>query len=71
MLELLRRKFTSGTALAQKLMSTAGKSLAEAGFSEKFAIGVLLHHKDLFDTTKSRKNILGQALMKIRQELIK
>ena len=52
-------------------MSTAGKSLAEDGFSEKFAIGVLLHHKNLFDTTKWKKNYLGQALMKIRQELIK
>ena len=71
MLELLRIKFAPGTALAQKLMSTARKSLAEAGFSEKFAIGVPLHHKDLFDTTKWKKNLLGQALMKIRQELIK
>ena len=70
MIELLRVKFAPGTALAEKLMSTDGKSLAEAGFSVKFAIGVPLHHKDLFDTTKWKKNVLGQARMKIRQELI-
>ena len=64
---LFRKKIAPGTALAQKLMSTAGKLLAEAGFSEKFVIGVPLHRQDLFDTTKWKKNLLGQSLMKTRQ----
>ena len=52
MIELLSIKFAPGTELEDKLMPTAGKSISEAGFSEKFAIRVPLHHKDLFNTTR-------------------
>ena len=69
MLELLRIKFVPGTILATQLVSTNGKSLAEAGQSQTFATGLPLSHKDIFDTQKWKKNALGKLLMKVRQEL--
>ena len=69
MLELLQIKFVPGTILATQLVSTNGKSLAEAGQSQTFATGLPLSHKDIFDTQKWKKNALGKLLMKVRQEL--
>ena len=74
--ELLRIKFTPDSELARRLMSTTGKSRAEAGKSKTFAIGLRLYQCTLsanqqFDTSKwsMNGNILGTGLMKIRNEL--
>lgn len=72
MSNILRAKFAARTDLGEKLKNTTGKSLAEAGRSKTFAIGVTLNSKNLFDTTKwnlTTGNILGKCLMKIRDEL--
>ena len=70
MLDLLRIKFAPGSEMANKLLDTAGKSLAEAGQSTTFSIGMSLYNKYLFKTDKWTKNVLGNFLMKIRQELV-
>ena len=70
MLDLLRIKFAPGSEMAKKLLDTAGKSLAEAGQSTTYSIGMSLCNKDLFKTDKWAKNVLRNLLMKIRQELV-
>ena len=70
MLELLRIKFIPGSDLAKRLVATSGKSLAEAGQSGVYSIGMTLNNKELFDTQKWTKNVLGELLMKVRQELM-
>ena len=50
MLELLRIKFKAGSRMADFLKATTRKSLAEAGRSKLFAIGMSLHDKNVFDT---------------------
>ena len=69
--DLIRIKFSPGSELATRLKAIAGKSLAEAGKSQSFGIGLSLHHPNVFDTSKWSKNgnILGKTLMKIRDEL--
>ena len=62
--------FSQRSQLGDKLAATDGKSLAEAGQSDSFAIGMPLNHRDIFDTTKWKKNLLGKMLMNIRQELL-
>ena len=69
MLKLLRIKFAPGSDMATKLVATAGKSLAEAGQSVTFSIGMSLNNRDLFKTDKWTKNVLGKLLMKVREEL--
>ena len=51
-------------------MATAGKSLAEAGQSPTYSIGMSLNNKDLFKYDKWGKNVLGNLLMKVREELV-
>ena len=70
MTNLLKQKFAPGTPLAEKLKATAGKTLAEAGLSDTYSIGLQLHSKDVFDSTKWKQNLLGKILMKIRDELL-
>ena len=70
MQDLLKLKFAPRSQLGDKLAATDGKSLAEAGQSDSFAIGMPLNHRDIFDTTKWKKNLLGKMLMNIRQELL-
>ena len=70
MLQLLRIKFAPGSDLAKKLLATSGKSLAEAGKSDSYSIGMTLYDKELFNTEKWTKNVLGQLLMKVRDELV-
>ena len=70
MLKLLKTKFSPGSDMANKLAATAGKSLAEAGQSVVYSVGMSLNNKDLFDTTKWTKNVLGKLLMKVREELM-
>ena len=70
MLELLRIKFAKKSEMAKVLLSTSGKSIAEAG-KGSFTIGLTLNSKHLFDTSKWSKNcnILGKCLMEVRGEL--
>ena len=70
MLKLLRTKFSTGSDMAKKLTDTVGKSLAEAGQSGVYSIGMSLNNKDLFDTQRWSKNLLGKLLMKVREELL-
>ena len=70
MTNLLKQKFASGTLLADKLKATAGKKLTEAGLSDTYSIGLQLHSKDVFNSTKWKQNLLGKMLMKIREELL-
>ena len=71
MLELLRIKFQAGSEMNKFLKNTSGKSLAEAGKSRSFAIGMPLNSKNIFDTSKWPKNcnMLGKCLMEVRTEL--
>ena len=69
MVHLVHAKFAPGTELANKKVSTAGKSLAEAGQSDTFSSGLRLHNKELFNTTEWKPKVLGQVLMKVQQEL--
>ena len=69
MLQLLRSKFAPGSGLAAKLTATSDKSLAEAGLCPSFSIGMSLNNKELFNTNKWTKNLLGQLLMTVREEL--
>lgn len=71
MLELLRCKFRGGSELAGLLQKTTGKSLAEAGRSKSFAIGLSINDKNIFDQSKWAEggNLLGRSLMQIRDEL--
>ena len=66
----LRIKFAPGSEMAKKLLDTAGKSLAEAGQSTTYSIGMSFYSKYVFKTDKWPKNVLGNLLMKIRQELV-
>ena len=70
MTNLLKQKFAPGTPLADTLKATACKKLAEAGLSDTYSIGLQLHSKDVFDSTKWKQNLLGKILMKIRGELL-
>ena len=63
-------QISPNSPLAAEVIATSGKSLAEAGKSPICFIGLQLHHKDIFDTTKWKKNILVQAMMKVRNELV-
>ena len=70
MLDLLKIKFGPGTDMAKKLVATAGKSLAEAGQSTTYSIGMSLNNKDLFKSDKWGRNVLGNLLMKVREDLL-
>ena len=61
---------STGSDMAKKLTDTVGKSLAEAGQSGVYSIGMSLNNKDLFDTQRWSKNLLGKLLMKVREELL-
>ena len=52
MLTLLRTEISTGSDMANKLTDTEGKSLAEAGQSAVYSIGMSLNNKDLFDRQK-------------------
>ena len=47
MLDLLRAKFSPISPLAAELIATSGKSLAEAGKSPIFSIGLQMHHNKM------------------------
>ena len=45
-------------------------NIKEAGQSAVYSIGMSLNNKDLFDTHRWSKNLLGKLLMKVREELL-
>lgn len=71
MLNILRQKFRPGTDEATLLKRTTGKSIAEAGKSKTFAIGLSLNNKNIFEQNLWPKdcNLLGRLLMQVRTEL--
>lgn len=71
MLAILRQKFADNSELAKLLKDTEGKSLAEAGKSRSFAIGMSLNNPNIFNKSRwpANCNILGRCLMEVRSEL--
>ena len=57
MIDLLREMFKPGSKVANFFKDTTGKSLADAGTSKSFAIGMSLHHKNIFNTKQWPKDI--------------
>lgn len=66
-------KFTQNHDLKKKLLSTGNKIMAEASPVDKiWGIGMGATHKDAKDTSKWKGiNLLGKALMAVRNELQK
>ena len=69
--EGLMAKFSQNSDLSTFLIATCDTTLAEANQHDStYGIGLSLKHKDLWDKQKwPRKNLLGNALMKVRQAL--
>ena len=57
---------------AKLLKDTDGKSLADAGKSKVFVVGLTLNNRNIMDTSKWSKdgNLLGKCLMEIKNELL-
>ena len=72
MLDILKIKFKVDSDEAKLLKDTDGKSLAEAGKSKVFAVGITLNNRNIMDISKWSKdgNLLGKCLMEIRNELL-
>jgi len=70
MASLLRAKFAAGSELAQELLDTNDKYLAESGRDQFYACGLPITHRDIMNkTAHTGKNRLGHLLMARRQEL--
>lgn len=70
MVSILRTKFDPESDLANQLLATKGKTLAEAGTSPTFSIGLTLSNKKIFDKRSwTGANLLGKCLEQIRDEL--
>ena len=57
MLDLLRVKLAKDSELSRVLLKAAGKSIAEAGKSKSFSIGLSLYSRNIFDTSKWPKTV--------------
>jgi ribA/ribD-fused uncharacterized protein len=70
MLEALRLKFNQNEIIKQKLLETKPKILYEASKNDKIW-GIGFYDKDAINNDKSKfgTNLLGKALMEIRNEL--
>ena len=70
MVDALRFKFNQNEIIKQKLLETKPKILYEASKKDRIW-GIGYYDKDalLMDKSKFGTNLLGQALMKIREEL--
>ena len=70
MLDALRLKFNQNPSIKQKLLLTKGKILYEASKNDKIW-GIGFYDADAITTDKSKfgTNLLGKALMEIRDEL--
>lgn len=70
MLEGIRLKFNQNEEIKKKLLMTKDKTLYEASKYDKiWGIGFYADVCNVIDKTKFGKNLLGIALMKIRNEL--
>ena len=70
MLEALRLKFSQNEIIKQKLLDTKPKILYEASKNDKiWGIGFYDNDAVQVDKTKYGENLLGKALMEIRNEL--
>lgn len=70
MLRLLRIKFESGSKLGTELLGTGSQTLAEAGSSRSFSIGLPLSSGDIYKKKSwTGDNLLGKCLQTIRTEL--
>ena len=72
MLDALRLKFNQNKTIKQSLLDTENKILYEASKNDKLW-GIGFYDKDAINMDKSKfgKNLLGNALMEIRNELNK
>ena len=70
MKDLLKNKFSEGSELAQELLATGDKHLAESGRDQFYACGMSFVNKDVLNKqSHTCKNMLGQFLMEIRRTL--
>ena len=67
----LLAKFTQDESLGAQLKATGSSILAECAVRDLiWGIGLSMHDRDRFDTSKWRgKNLLGYALMLVREEI--
>jgi ribA/ribD-fused uncharacterized protein len=70
MINALRLKFTQNKVIKDKLLSTKPKILYEASpFDKLWGIGYSSKNAIIKDTQKYGQNLLGKALMQVRDEL--
>ena len=70
MKNLLKNKFSEGPELAQELLATGDKQLAESGRDQFYACGMSFVNKNVLNKqSHTDKNMLGQFLMEIRRTL--
>lgn len=69
--EGLRQKFTQNPKLADYLISTQNRRIGEASRNPIWGIGMTLDDENVLDTARWKEtgNLLGELLMKIRNEL--
>ena len=72
MVEVLTAKFLSNKAYARVLVDTFGKTIVEASpYDEIWGIKISINDPDRLDETKWKgQNLLGKALMEVRDDLI-
>ena len=72
MYQAMHLKFSQDEKLKGFLLSTSGNRLIEASATDKFwGVGLSLRNPDLFKETKwTGKNLAGQMLERVRQELM-
>ncbi len=70
MLDGLRLKFNQNEIIKQQLLDTKNKTLYEASKNDKIW-GIGFYAKDATDKNKFGQNLLGNALMQIRNEIDK
>lgn len=71
-MEGLRAKFKQNRSLKDKLCQTHHLTLGEASVNERWGIGLDINHPDALNQDKwtTSGNLLGRALMEVRQELM-
>ena len=70
MINALRLKYTQNKVIKDKLLSTKPKILYEASpFDKLWGIGYSSKNAIIKDTQKYGQNLLGKALMQVRDEL--
>lgn len=71
-LEGLRAKFSQNNILRNFLCATGQRELGEASLNKRWGIGMTLDNPEVLDSSKwnTSGNLLGQSLMKIRQEFL-